>query len=251
MALTSRLFRTFMKQKCSIRYRSERRKTLTTEEKSHVSTLSWSIYGTNSPYYAVSTTWNLPGCRIAFNCGEGMQRLLFAEDRLPSSPIRHIFITRIDWRTLAGLPGTLIWLNECKLRQFNVYGPSQLSAICKRYWLEPNSSAVIKTFDCDDGYECVEKLFRIRAVPLRNSSDKCTQTIAYVGECSEYRTKPDVEKCVDLNVTSSQAIIQLSKGFDVTADDGKLVRATDVSAFYPKSKFLGKHTSLDCIVFMY
>ncbi|KAJ2007357.1 hypothetical protein H4R26_000839, partial [Coemansia thaxteri] len=49
--------------------------------------------------------------RYLFNCGEGTQRLSF-ENKLRMSKLSAIFLTRVDWETMGGLPGMLLTLAD-------------------------------------------------------------------------------------------------------------------------------------------
>lgn len=47
--------------------------------------------------------------RYMFNCGEGTQRLC-VENKLKLAKMKNIFLSRVDWDCVGGLPGRFIWI---------------------------------------------------------------------------------------------------------------------------------------------
>ncbi|KAJ2685956.1 hypothetical protein IWW39_003951 [Coemansia spiralis] len=64
--------------------------------------------------------------RYLFNCGEGTQRLGF-ENKMRMSKISAIFLTRVDWETMGGLPGMLLTLADTGLGDLSVCGGHNLT----------------------------------------------------------------------------------------------------------------------------
>ncbi|KAJ2059547.1 hypothetical protein GGI17_004315 [Coemansia sp. S146] len=64
--------------------------------------------------------------RYLFNCGEGTQRLGF-ENKIRMSKISAIFLTRIDWETMGGLPGMLLTLADSGMGDLTVCGGYNLT----------------------------------------------------------------------------------------------------------------------------
>lgn len=201
----------------------------------------WSINGSNSPYSSVNATLHVESTKVAFNCGEGLQRLMSEDMRKHLTIFQHIFITRLDWRCLAGLPGVLLTLSNRSAKHLNVYGPSTLNHLCERIMKNmPRRGFEVTTVDCANGHTCSDTAFHIRAIPLPKRSEMNAKVIAYAGDIAAHRSRVRIDKCVDLNVTAAPLISQLAHGFDVTLDDGSVVRSADVTNYFPKSNFLGK-----------
>lgn len=64
--------------------------------------------------------------RYLFNCGEGTQRI-FNEQKLKLSKINNIFLTRICWEYIGGLPGMAMTLRDNGKSEIRLCGPSNLS----------------------------------------------------------------------------------------------------------------------------
>lgn len=211
------------------------------KSKEHMHSVIWSINGSNSPYSSVNATLHVSSTKVGFNCGEGLQRLM-AEDMGNHLKIfQHIFITRLDWQCLAGLPGVLLTLSNRGAKHLNVYGPSTLNHLCERIMRNmPRQGFEVTIVDCANGHKCADTAFHIRAIPLPKRTEMNAKVIAYAGDIAAHRSRVHIDRCVDLNVTAAPFISQLAHGFDVTLDDGSVVRSADVTDFFPKLNFLGK-----------
>ncbi|KAJ2831212.1 hypothetical protein GGI24_001649 [Coemansia furcata] len=64
--------------------------------------------------------------RYLFNCGEGTQRLGF-ENKMRMSKISAIFLTRVDWETMGGLPGMLLTLADGGMGDLTICGGHNLT----------------------------------------------------------------------------------------------------------------------------
>ncbi|XP_073491352.1 zinc phosphodiesterase ELAC protein 2-like [Aquarana catesbeiana] len=67
--------------------------------------------------------------RYLFNCGEGTQRLMH-ENKLKSSHLNTLFVTRMNWANVGGLSGMLLTLRDVGLPSCVVAGPPQLVVKC-------------------------------------------------------------------------------------------------------------------------
>lgn len=203
--------------------------------------VAWSINGSNSSYSSVNTILHVPSTKIAFNCGEGLQRLIDEDTGKHLTSVKHIFITRLDWKCVAGMSGILATQNVRGTKHLNVFGPSQLNILCSRIMKSIGKSKLdVTTVDCDNGHTYTDSSFCIRAIPLRNPSEENARVIAYVGDVYAHRSAILIDRCVDLNVPAGPLISQLAKGYKVTLDDGSVVWPTDVCNSSPKLNFLGK-----------
>lgn len=66
--------------------------------------------------------------RYLFNCGEGTQRLMH-ENKLKSSHLNTLFVTRMNWANVGGLSGMLLTLRDVGLPSCVVAGPPQLEKL--------------------------------------------------------------------------------------------------------------------------
>lgn len=211
MDLLLRICTKFNKQKFLIRIPSYTRSLHKDGKvKTGAQSVSWSVYVMNSPFYAVNATMNMPESRIAFNCGEGFSRLVDEDENFRKISISHLFITRMDWSNLTGLPGIVKSQQRIGTRNLSLYGPSKLNVLAKQIMRSLGRIPTkLNTFDCDKEQKFVENLFTVRAIPLLNSLDKNEKVIAYVGE---------------------------ARGNDITLDD----RRTEAAFITLKTNFLGK-----------
>ncbi|XP_067043243.1 zinc phosphodiesterase ELAC protein 2-like isoform X1 [Acropora muricata] len=95
--------------------------------------------------------------RYLFNCGEGTQRI-FNEHKLKLTKINNIFLTRLCWEYIGGLPGMAMTLRDNGKSDIRLNGPSNLSDFIRatRFFLHHESLK----FDCtgynggdDESYE--------------------------------------------------------------------------------------------------
>lgn len=206
-------------------------------KKRKIRSVHWSINGSNSPYSSVNATLHVPNPKIAFNCGEALGRVI------DTPSITKYFITRLDWRCVAGLHSALLLLHTSGAKQASVFGPSTLKHFCDKILCNvPKDELDVTAVNCDNGHIhiCNDNALRIRAIPLRNASEQYARVFAYAGEIEEYRGGINIEKCVSLDVPAGPMISQLSKGLDITLYNGTVIRKADVSEYYPKLDFLGK-----------
>ncbi|KAJ2612198.1 hypothetical protein H4S08_002809 [Coemansia sp. RSA 1365] len=68
---------------------------------------------------------NFTSGRYLFNCGEGAQRLSF-ENRARMSKLTAVFLTRVDWDCMGGLPGMLLTLADAGARNMTICGGHNL-----------------------------------------------------------------------------------------------------------------------------
>ncbi|KAJ2080372.1 hypothetical protein H4R24_003113 [Coemansia sp. RSA 988] len=68
---------------------------------------------------------NFTSGRYLFNCGEGAQRLSF-ENRARMSKLTAVFLTRVDWDCMGGLPGMLLTLADTGARNMTICGGHNL-----------------------------------------------------------------------------------------------------------------------------
>ncbi|KAJ2554742.1 hypothetical protein EV175_002490 [Coemansia sp. RSA 1933] len=88
----------------------------------HVQIVSPTTHNTGS----TSVLVYFPGGRYLFNCGEGIQRLSF-ENKVRVSKLSAIFLSRINWVTMGGLPGMLLTMADSGMKDLCVGGGRNLT----------------------------------------------------------------------------------------------------------------------------
>ncbi|KAJ1982004.1 hypothetical protein H4R34_001865 [Dimargaris verticillata] len=75
--------------------------------------------------------------RYLFNCPEGTQRFC-TEHRVRLAKLGHVFLTRVDWQTLGGLPGMLLTVGTAGAKTITlVGGPNSTQALVSaRYFIQ-------------------------------------------------------------------------------------------------------------------
>ncbi|KAL1915603.1 uncharacterized protein VTP21DRAFT_6727 [Calcarisporiella thermophila] len=64
--------------------------------------------------------------RYLFNCGEGTQRLC-VEKKLRLAKVCNIFLTRVEWECVGGIPGMLLTLADAGTKGINLHGGKNLT----------------------------------------------------------------------------------------------------------------------------
>ncbi|KAJ1647416.1 hypothetical protein LPJ64_001192 [Coemansia asiatica] len=91
--------------------------------------MKWSIQIVRPSTYNVESTSVLvhfPTGRYLFNCAEGTQRLSF-ENKVRVSKLSAVFLTRVDWSSMGGLPGMLLTLADSGSRNLTISGGHNLT----------------------------------------------------------------------------------------------------------------------------
>ncbi|KAJ2521406.1 hypothetical protein H4217_001424 [Coemansia sp. RSA 1939] len=88
----------------------------------HIQILSPNTHNTRSTSVLVF----FPTTRYLFNCGEGTQRLSF-ENNVRVSKVSAVFLSRVDWESMGGLPGMLLTLADSGMKGIAVNGGRNLT----------------------------------------------------------------------------------------------------------------------------
>ncbi|RKO93416.1 beta-lactamase-like protein [Blyttiomyces helicus] len=64
--------------------------------------------------------------RYLFNCGEGTQRFC-QEHTVRLAKVRNIFLTRVAWNCVGGLPGMMLTLADAGTKSLKIHGPNNLT----------------------------------------------------------------------------------------------------------------------------
>ncbi|KAJ1888591.1 hypothetical protein LPJ66_008496, partial [Kickxella alabastrina] len=91
--------------------------------------MKWSIQIVRPNTHNVESTSVLvhfPSGRYLFNCSEGTQRLSF-ENKVRVSKLSAVFLTRVDWDSMGGLPGMLLTLADTGAKNLTISGGHNLT----------------------------------------------------------------------------------------------------------------------------
>ncbi|KAG2217086.1 hypothetical protein INT45_004075 [Circinella minor] len=82
--------------------------------------------GQSSPEGPPSIIVHYDSQRYMFNCREGTQRLC-VEERVRLSKLRDIYLTRVAWDNIGGMPGMLLTLADAGVKDLTIHGPKNLT----------------------------------------------------------------------------------------------------------------------------
>ncbi|KAJ1992470.1 hypothetical protein GGI25_000141 [Coemansia spiralis] len=91
--------------------------------------MKWHVQIVRPSTYNVESTSVLvhfPDGRYLFNCGEGLQRLSF-ENKVRVSKLSAIFVSRVNWETMGGLPGMLLTMSDSGVQGLTLNGGHNLT----------------------------------------------------------------------------------------------------------------------------
>ncbi|CAH3015232.1 unnamed protein product [Porites evermanni] len=193
--------------------------------------------------------------RYLFNCGEGTQRI-FNEQKLKLSKLNNIFLTRICWEYVGGLPGMAMTLRDNGKSEIKLLGPSNLSDFihATRFFLYHESLK----FDCvgftgSDGEEYKDENLTIWPVIINGSSKslhdsstssndeedlpspkklkfdfKVSTAISYICQLAPLPGKFFPKKAIKLGVPKGPLFGELQSGKTVTLQDGRQIQPEQV-----------------------
>lgn len=189
------------------------------------------ILGSNTSNSVVNAVLRLHDPELfSFNCTDGYQRLCI-EVGLTLPDVDYVFLTNSHWNHFAGLLSLFITKRESKLAT-TIFGPKCVEQQIKN--LVPDYEKITFTQSIDD-IIIENNSIKIKSIPLDE------ETIAYSVLINKYQGKFNIEKCVDDDVPVS-VFRQLDDGFDVTLDDGRLIKSVDYhERASPKQEFIGKY----------
>ncbi|KAJ2767351.1 hypothetical protein IWQ57_003985, partial [Coemansia nantahalensis] len=120
--------------------------------------------------------------RYLFNCGEGTQRLCF-ENTLRISKLTAVFLTRVDWENMGGLPGMLLTLADSGARNMTVCGGHNLThamAATRHFVLRSDMGVGVKELRDGDA-DATFKDDNIRVTPVHIYPEGYTPAAAELG----------------------------------------------------------------------
>ncbi|XP_062447698.1 zinc phosphodiesterase ELAC protein 2 isoform X2 [Rhea pennata] len=112
--------------------------------------------------------------RYLFNCGEGVQRAM-QEHKLKISHLDSIFLSRVAWANVGGLPGMILTLKAIGLQRCVFLGPPKLQSYLKAIRLFPGP---LKRMDLavqlHTEPEYKDETMTVYQIPLIGDTEKCS-----------------------------------------------------------------------------
>ncbi|KAF4802658.1 Zinc phosphodiesterase ELAC protein 2 [Turdus rufiventris] len=113
--------------------------------------------------------------RYLFNCGEGIQRAM-QEHKLKISHLDSIFLSRVSWANVGGLPGMILTLKAIGLQRCVFLGPPKLQNYLKAIRLFPGP---LKRMDLavqlHTEPEYKDETMTVYQIPLTGDEQKCAR----------------------------------------------------------------------------
>ncbi|OQR78309.1 hypothetical protein BIW11_02754 [Tropilaelaps mercedesae] len=183
------------------------------------------------------------GSRYLFNCGEGTQRL-FKEYGLKFVRTRHVFFTSPKWENIGGVLGFVLSALEAKpikihlnghprilelLEAATVFTKIPLDKIERHDKLEYSDHALkIKYVILNKNSNASQGGPAIKQVGLNDLTIPDDAVISFICTPSAREPSFSLERCVDLGVPAGPLFLKLKAGEDITLDDGRIVKYSEV-----------------------
>lgn len=84
------------------------------------------VVGQTSPEGPPAIIVHYDSQRYMFNCREGTQRLCI-EEKVKLSRMQNIYLTRLDWSCVGGLPGMILTLADAHGKDLRIHGGKNLT----------------------------------------------------------------------------------------------------------------------------
>lgn len=105
--------------------------------------------------------------RYLFNCGEGTQRLAH-EHKTKLTRLEHIFITQRSWKSIGGLPGLSLTVQDAGVSNITLHGPEKLSDVfraMRKFVILKNLKVDARDCKLNTFYE--DMVLKVHYLPLR------------------------------------------------------------------------------------
>ncbi|EDW02052.1 GH20113 [Drosophila grimshawi] len=167
--------------------------------------------------------------RYLFNCGEGTQRLAH-EHKTRLSRLEQIFVTRNTWKTVGGLPGLALTIQDAGVRNVGLHGPPHLDTMLqsmRRFVVLKHLQ--MQTIDATEGNHFEDSIMSVESLVLRSEQQPEQPVISYICALKPRPGALNLVKCVEQGVTPGPLLGQLKNGHDVVLPCGKVVHSVDVT----------------------
>lgn len=170
------------------------------------------------------------GETFLFDCGEGTQfRLMQAE--IPRRKFHHIFITHLHGDHIFGLGGLISTLNLGKREiPLHVHGPKGIARFVEFMVNFPRPTRLGFSLECHEyprnhrGVIAESKEWVVTSRPL----DHGMPTLGYRFQEKDRPGRFDEERATEMGVPFGPLRGHLIRGEDITLEDGRVVRASDI-----------------------
>ncbi|KAJ2782194.1 hypothetical protein GGI15_002992 [Coemansia interrupta] len=157
--------------------------------------MKWSVQIVRPSTHNVESTSvlvNFPSGRYLFNCSEGTQRLSF-ENKVRVSKLTAVFLTRVDWSSMGGLPGMLLTLADTGAKNLTISGGHNLThaLAATRHFILRNEMGIRVSEMRDGDVAAVYKDDNLKVTPVHIYPDnyKATDRERGVDESEEAKIR--------------------------------------------------------------
>lgn len=208
---------------------------------------------------------NSEGHTYLFNCGEGTQRLCY-NNKIKLSNIEDVFITNVNWSSVAGVYGLALTLQDVGAPSICLHsldGIEKIFDIADNNFITFNTGMKcitrnVRQGDCGDFGLHIEPIVINSDFKSNNSENIDEQDdesrfmkkfklnpklVAYFCSLPDLPGSLDPNKCRQLKVPVGPQLGILKSGKDVTLSDGRIIKSADVCG--PKNTGL-KFLVVDC-----
>lgn len=193
--------------------------------------------------FAPSLLVSSEGNKYLFNCGEGTQRASYT-NKVTLVNLENVFITSHQWSRIAGIFGFSLTIQDIGATNLCVHSPTGAETLFEsaRSFIYYNTGIECKVDTSHSEYS--DAAIRVQPIPLvdiSNASDpsdkarhmdkksrRSAKVVAYNCQLPDMLGPLNPERCKELNVPVGRHLSVLKSGQDVTLDDGRIVKSSDV-----------------------
>ena len=197
--------------------------------------------------------------RYLFNCGENVQRFCH-EHKVKVSKLENVFVTRVTWDNLGGLPGLAMTLRDIGITELTIHGPCSLEGFITASQVFMGKERLKLTTPTDRVNDAAysDENLTITTVDIpfekqlgdsdQSNSDseasdtsqepqpkksksiftKCFSTTAFICKLVDTPGKFNVQKATELGLPPGPDYKILKSGGSVITKDGKVILPSDV-----------------------
>jgi len=199
--------------------------------------------------------------RYLFNCGESVQRLCH-EHKVKVSKLQDVFVTRVTWDNLGGLPGLAMTLRDIGLAKLGIHGCSSLEGFVSatRLFLSKEKIKLQSPEECTSATLLPDATYSDENVTIKTveltlgeqygsaggqsdsdsdpsqgpqvkkakSFSKCTSTAAFVCKLVDIPGKFNPQRALELGLSPGPIYKALVNGKAVTTQDGRVIQPSDI-----------------------
>lgn len=146
--------------------------------------------------------------------------------------VENIFLTKNTWDRSGGTAGMCLTLQDFKCEKVNIHGPPGIDKMFRaaRKFLR-TTNLEVSVPKCEEGDMFEDSVMSVRYVPLQRDVEQAATEIAancvmaYICKTREQRGDFSFEKCIEMGVETSDLVLSLKNGDDVSLPDGTIVKS--------------------------